>query len=78
MANIPKYEYYLRQYCNNNDVRAFLQLAKVQYDLDRERYYSTHGKYPEPRDLISKMLYELDIYYADKMEQHVKDKGGDA
>lgn len=77
MAHIPKYEYFMRMFCNNNEVRAFLQLAKVQNDLDREKFYQTHGKYPEPRDLVSKMLFELDAYYLEKLDNHAKDKGGD-
>lgn len=55
-----KYKQLLMKFCGDEDMLELLRLVREDDIRVREIYYSSHNEYPQNRDLIGKLLIDLD------------------
>lgn len=55
-----KYNKLLEAFCFNEEVMSLLEASLIDKQRERERIYlRTGGKYPDDRDGLSKLIYDL-------------------
>lgn len=55
-----RYKELLIKYSGNDEVMELLKLVRNDYIRERESYYLVHKQYPMDRDLIGKLMVDLD------------------
>ena len=55
-----KYTTLLKQFCGNEELYELLKLVREDSLREKENYYLKHKQYPSDRDLLSKLIIDLD------------------
>ena len=58
---MDKYGELLNLYCSDNNLLLLIDCLRKESEREMEIHFIEHGKYPEQRNLISKLLFDLDI-----------------
>ena len=55
-----KYTILLKQFCGNEELYELLRLVREDALREKENYYLKTKQYPSDRDLLSKLIIDLD------------------
>ena len=55
-----RYTTLLKQFCGNEELYELLKLVREDSLREKENYYLNHKQYPSDRDLLSKLIIDLD------------------
>ena len=55
-----RYTTLLKQFCGNEELYELLKLVREDALREKENYYLKHKQYPSDRDLLSKLIIDLD------------------
>ena len=66
---MDKYKIMLRKLCRDDDVRELIDECRMSYIEDRENFFLTEGRYPEERDLLAKLSFDLNLTLNIMMEE---------
>ena len=55
-----RYTTLLKQFCGNEELYELLKLVRDDSLREKENYYLKHKQYPSERDLLAKLVIDLD------------------
>lgn len=58
-SNNKKYDELLSKFCGNTELLELIKWCVLDWEEERELFFERYGKYPEQRNLLMKLKFDL-------------------